>query len=123
MRALLLVIALGALSLPKIGWAESIYIKCHEIKGEHGFEPFSVKIDEASEKITHTDSDGSAFKTTAFFSEDEISYKHITDEQSSGTYVINRSNLKVHIAYTFPGLLIKRVGQCGIIKKIKKNKI
>ncbi|MGZ5709988.1 MAG: hypothetical protein ACXWIJ_12535 [Burkholderiales bacterium] len=65
---------------------------------------FSVKIDEASGAITHTDADGSAFNVTGFFSSGEVAYKH--QDENSDTFVIttayqiNRSDLSVMRTFT-----------------------
>jgi hypothetical protein len=59
---------------------------------------FSVKIDEASGNVTHTDSDGSAFNAKGFFSAREVGYNVESESDTFNktiAYKIDRSNLSV----------------------------
>ena len=78
MKKLSSIITLLFFSFPMVGWCQPVYLKCQSVsKPKRDFAPFTVKIDEASEKITHTNEDGSAYRTIGFFSESKIRYKYL----------------------------------------------
>jgi hypothetical protein len=94
--AILLVLAGGAVAAP-------VYLDCvtrpdNPPPGAAREFRFSVKIDEASGNITHTDADGSAFNAEGFFTAGEVGYKRdsVSDEFIKTTsYLINRTDLSV----------------------------
>ena len=87
-------------------YAEAVYLECVIEPKNKAPIPFSVKIDEASGKITHTRKDKSAFNTEGFFSPNEISYKHIDrnlylNTESTEQFTIDRSNLTVKSTFHY----------------------
>ena len=77
--------------------AEPVYLDC-KLNTEKEITSFSVKLDEQSNKITHTYETGSAFNTEGFFTANTVSYKRV---QISGSmefitqYEINREDLSL----------------------------
>ncbi len=98
MRTITIAIA-AAIFFASAAYAKPIYLDCILLyKSDRT--PFSVKLDEASGKITHTKDDGSAFNTEGFFASNTISYQYATfsnDNAISRTfkYEIDRTSLKV----------------------------
>jgi hypothetical protein len=91
------------LSAANLALAAPVYLDCvtkfdNPPPGAASEFRFSVKIDETSGDVTHTDSDGSAFNAKGFFTPREVGYKV---ESEGGTFVkatsytIDRSNLTV----------------------------
>lgn len=137
-----------ALIFPATLLAAPIYLRC-EIetveKNDLGAEmdkltgsknEFSVKLDEASGKVTHTSNgktltSSNQFNSEGFFSASTISYqnKYRIDSDSTVTdiYEIDRSNLNVTMTskVRVPGIEIKVLGKTGSckIEKVKQNKI
>lgn len=75
--------------------AEPIYLDCQVSEGANQ-NKFSVKLDEASGKVTHTSKDGSAFNAEGFFAANSISYQKITAQggiRLTIRYEIDRSSL------------------------------
>jgi len=77
--------------------AEPVYLNCL-VKSDRGEEKrFSVTLDDASGKITHSSPTGSAFNTEGFFSANTITYQN--DAGAGSTlimlfkYQIDRTNL------------------------------
>jgi hypothetical protein len=96
-------LAATLLSSANLALAAPVYLDCvtkfdNPPAGAASEFRFSVKIDEASGDVTHTDSDGSAFNAKGFFTAREVGYNV---ESESGTFVkttaykIDRSNLSV----------------------------
>lgn len=89
------------LSSANIAFAAPVYLDCVPISNNPSSEvarefSFSVKIDEASGNITHTDADGAAFNAKGFFTAGEVGYKQIEDtelSESETSYKIDRTNL------------------------------
>lgn len=95
--------AVTLLSSANLALAAPVYLDCvtkfdNPPPGAASEFRFSVKIDEASGDVTHTDADGSAFNAKGFFTAREVGYNV---ESESGTFVkatsykIDRSNLSV----------------------------
>src|SRR5690606_18081977 len=57
--------------------ADPIYLDC-ERAGDKEVLKFSVKLDEQTNKVTHTNADGSAFNTEGFFSANSVTYQKIS---------------------------------------------
>ena len=74
-------------------WAEPVYLDCR-VSGE---KPFSVKLDEASGKVTHTASSYYAFNVDGFFTAHSIAYQQVTkigdSMRSVVRYEIDRTTL------------------------------
>lgn len=94
-------IAAALLSSANAAFAAPVYLDCvtkfdNPPLGAASEFRFSVKIDEASGNVTHTDADGSAFNAKGFFTAREVGYNV---ESESGTFVkmtsykIDRANL------------------------------
>ena len=87
-----------AASLSSIVAAAPVYLDCGLADGEKGVK-FSVKLDEASGKITQTWADGAAFNAEGFFAANTISYQEIMiaqDIKITMRYEINRNTLAVN---------------------------
>lgn len=98
---------------------------------------FSLKIDEATSDITHTDPDGDAFNTKGFFSANEISYqkRSVANFPRAGhslstdtAYRIDRTNLSIQRSYVSKldgvetGAPSVSTGTCAIVD-VKARKI
>lgn len=93
MRKFLITALLGLAFSP--AGAAPVYLDC---KLEDAKEPrvFSVKLDEASTKVTHTNADGSGFNADGFFAADKVSWQRISVVQRikvTHLYEVNRSTL------------------------------
>ncbi len=120
----------------RISYAEPIYLDC-SILLEAETRRFSVKLDEVTNKITHTSEDGGAFNTDGFFTADEISYQQIQIVRGVKiviAYAISRINLSVQRkvmagSIEFPDKIpMKLIGEistgtCNIVTVDKKRKI
>lgn len=133
---------------PAITSAAPIYLKCEistvsrndlgeefdKVTGSKN--EFSVKLDEASGKITHTShgktlTNSNQFNSEGFFSASSVSYqnKYMLDSESVVTdmYAIDRSNLNVEMTsqVKVPGLSLKVLSKTGActVEKVKENKI
>jgi hypothetical protein len=128
-------LSLFLILMGKIAYAEPVYLDCIEQKDSET-KRFSVKLDEDTNKITHTHENGFAFNTDGFFTANEISYQQIV--VSSGLkiiskYTINRMDLSFHTQMSsgsveFPAQIPMTVigvhsGTCSIVAVNKKNKI
>lgn len=97
------VIAVTLLSSAHIAFAAPVYLDCvtrfeNPPPGAASEFRFSVKIDEASGNVTHTDSDGSAFNAQGFFTAREVGYnvESVSDTfNKTVAYKIDRSDLSV----------------------------
>ena len=77
--------------------ATPVYLSC-SVSSATETQRFSVSVDEATNKITHTGEKGSAFNADGFFSVNEISYKNVNCASGicvTNQYTINRINLAV----------------------------
>ena len=115
--------------------AEPINLDCISTATPPTFE-FSVSLDEATRKVTHSSKAGAAFNADGFFSANEISYQEVTvvsGMRLSSQYVINRTDLTIKaIFHAEPAdpLYVKRAttvheeheGICTIVTK-KDQKI
>jgi hypothetical protein len=114
--------------------AESKYLECYtEYGGDRS--DFTVKIDEDSGKITHTDGLG-AYNTEGFFGPNEIRYKYVEQMVPSivavNSYEIDRTTLDIvgystveHTDLRFGGKadpIGPLVGKCEIVE-VKDRKI
>jgi hypothetical protein len=93
MGKFLSVTAVFLLSLEVV--AAPIYLGCKldDPKQPRGF---SVKLDEESTKVTHTNADGSAFNADGFFAADKVSWQRVSVDQRIKIvylYEVNRSTL------------------------------
>lgn len=75
--------------------AAPVYLDCKldDPKQPRGF---SVKLDEESTKVTHTNADGSAFNADGFFAADKVSWQRVSVAQQIKIvhlYEVNRSTL------------------------------
>jgi hypothetical protein len=87
--------------------SQAIYLTCNtEV-------PISVKVDEATGKITHS-TEGASFNAEGFFAPKTISYKH-----DLGIFKINRETLEMSMG--IEGYEMRKV-QCEIVSQ-KNNKI
>jgi hypothetical protein len=116
-------------------YAEAVYLECVIEPKANAVNKspmtFSVKIDEASGKITHTRKDKSAFNTEGFFSPNEIYYKHIDRDpytESTEQFTIDRSNLTVRSTLVVivdrkkpDPITIENKGKCDIVPLTKKK--
>ena len=129
------VLAIFLISIGKIAYAEPVYLDCSHSSGSETLR-FSVKLDEETNKITHTNEDGSAFNTDGFFTADNISYQKISFIQGVKVvqkYTINRIDLSVQKQVSagsvkFPDKMPMEVigvtsGTCSIVTVDKKRKI
>lgn len=123
-----------ALVVPAATLAAPAYLQC-SIDADGEKKVFSVKVDEASGKITHTRANGSAFNADGFFSANKISYQQIEPGELVVTfaYEIDRGSLAVtetfRIEAADPRYAAKmkpsvstHTGTCKI-EQIKKRKI
>ena len=84
--------------LPVIALCEPVYLDCHIPKSDQFEEhSFSVKLDEATNKITHTRESGEAFNTEGFFTANVIKYQRINDfgPVITEVYEIDRSDITI----------------------------
>jgi len=84
--------------LPVIALCEPVYLDCHIPKSDAFKEhSFSVKLDETTNKITHTRENGEAFNTEGFFTANIIRYQEIADVGAVLTtvYEIDRSDITI----------------------------
>src|SRR5262245_9272357 len=103
---MLIVIFMIVLS-SSVCYAEAVYLECVMDLEANAVSKspitFSVKVDEASGKITHTRKDKSAFNAEGFFSPNEISYKYVDRgryTELTAQFTIDRSNLTVRSTFT-----------------------
>jgi hypothetical protein len=110
-------------------FAESTYLDC-QVASKTEQKKFSVRLDEASGKVTHTSEDGSAFNAEGFFAANSISYQRISlsgDLKITFRYEIDRSNLKIKevfevaavnpkIAAQVPAKILTMDGSCSVVK-------
>jgi hypothetical protein len=95
--------AAALLSSANIAFAAPVYLDCvtkfdNPPPGAASEFRFSVKLDEASGNVTHTDADGSAFNAKGFFTVREVGYnvESVSDTfTKTVAYKIDRSNLSV----------------------------
>lgn len=121
------------LSLPLIAHSAPSYLDC-SVAEESSDQRFSVKLDEANGKITHTHDNGSAFNAEGFFSANTISYKTIgviSGVSVVEQYEIDRENLSITKVTRIESLKYSEEiaakdfiakGKCKIAK-VKKRKI
>src|SRR3989442_10757702 len=100
MKSIALIFTLMLMS--GIAYAEPVYLKC-SITLEKEKSNFSVKIDEGSGKITHTQEGGDAFNTEGFFAVNEITYQKIGLDggiKITQQYKVDRTDLSVRYIVT-----------------------
>ena len=91
-------LTLLAVMATNVVMADPVYLNC-DITEEGKNKSFTVKLDEDSGKISHTNSSGSGFNTEGFFSPNEITYQNIIVTQGikiTYKYVIDRTTLVVN---------------------------
>lgn len=119
-------------SIVTLAHAEPAYIDCKATNIDGKIRSFSVKLDEANGKITHTESGGS-LNAEGHFSAKTISYKEDINLTSAVrwtyVYTINRTTLDVIIEHkvpsTFPSNALESKnfkGSCKVVK-VKDRKI
>jgi len=91
--------ALGVLSvgLPFVALAEPVYLNCVFSKDGES-KTFSVALDEANRKVTHTGPEGSGFNADGFFAATTITYQRISTVGPATLtvrYDIDRTTLEV----------------------------
>lgn len=119
--------------MSSIAYAKPIYLEC-STKSEKETHNFSVKFDEESGKITHTQEDGYAFNTEGFFAANEVTYQKIDlfdGVRLTRQYKVDRADLSAIHTTTIesvkfpdqvPPTISKESGMCSIVA-LKKNKI
>lgn len=78
-------------------WASPVYLKC-SVASKDEKQTFTVALDEANRKITHTHENGAAFNAEGFFSVDKVTYKTVDLIESitiTRQYEIDRTTLSV----------------------------
>ena len=113
---------------PFVVLAEPTYLDCQLSKGANEKSKFSLKLDEASGKVTHTSYDGSAFNADGFFAANTISYQQIIVENGiklTKRYEIDRTTLKFNSVWVLepvdPGIAWDKKpttleGNCSVVK-------
>jgi hypothetical protein len=113
--------------------AKPVYLACYAGEGKERHD-FTVKIDEATGKISHTSKNGAGFNAEGHFSPNEITYQQTT--VVSGTEVtvqfrIDRMNLSVKRIFSARSMEspaqvnsppIETTGTCAIVE-VKNRKI
>ncbi len=127
-KTIKVIMMLGIISyfIPTSVYAEPAYLECKTTNKDKKVLSFSVKFNEANNKITHTGEYGT-FNAEGFFSAKTIGYKIIGDFFAE-TYLIDRTTLEVTIMYMDPeppalpveGLTYK--GSCEVVV-VKDRKI
>lgn len=124
---------LSSILICSVAFAEPVYLDCTIGSGKET-RHFSVKLDEATGKITHTNKNGSAYNSEGFFSANEITYQKIiitSGIKVTDQYRINRTDLSVKFNFTvetteyrnkIPAKTLGKTGSCKIIT-VKKRKI
>ena len=120
---LALLIALCPVTL----WAEPVYLQC-QVKDAKSTNPFSVMLDEASGKVTHTAHNGSVFNAVGFFAANSIAYQEIAISKGiklTLRYEIDRMNLTAkqiviieaaNPKYAIPKDITTMDGSCSVVK-------
>jgi len=88
-----IVFVILGISLSGIAFAKPIYLEC-DVHSYEKQQIFTVKVDEDSGKVTHSQPDGFAFNADGFFSADKITYQKI--EVNSGIKI----TLRIEISRT-----------------------
>ncbi|MGZ3325697.1 MAG: hypothetical protein ACXU85_00970 [Xanthobacteraceae bacterium] len=91
------------LSSAHVAFAAPVYLDCvtkfdKPAPGAASEFRFSVKVDEATGSVTHTDADGSAYNTKGFFTADKVGYKVLAPSETfvkTTSYQIDRNDLSV----------------------------
>lgn len=107
-------------------YAAPVFLDCRFLDGET-IHTFSVTLDEATNKITHTREGGSAFNAEGFFAASTITYQTISvgDLTTTNKYEINRSSLALTYIFNvevtdpvrrlqLPGSTLTYSGSCDI---------
>lgn len=94
----LLVVVGTVVLVVNIARAEPVYLDCFTVLDKLPKQQFSVKLDEETGEITHTDP-YNGFKTHAFYGPDQITYQQYNPEgfgmMTYRKFIINRSTLLV----------------------------
>lgn len=78
-------------------WPSPVYLKC-AVKSKVDNQTFTVALDEANRKITHTHENGAAFNSEGFFSANKVTYKTVDligNMTITRQYEIDRTTLSV----------------------------
>jgi len=121
------------LSFVSSAFAKPAYIEC-VVSSESEKQPFSVKIDDDSGKVTHSQPGGFAFNADGFFSVDKITYQKIDlFDGIKMVRVFNIDRTDLSATYTseisstefpdkLPSQIITMTGSCNLVE-VKQRKI
>lgn len=113
-------------------FAEPIYLDC-DVASKTESQLFSVKVDEDSGKITHSQPGGYAFNTEGFFGSDKIQYQKIdsiSGLRMTRLFEISRVDLSasfitkiesIKLPDQVPSDTLVKIGSCKIVK-VKERK-
>ncbi|MFC1827434.1 hypothetical protein ACFLZQ_05865 [Thermodesulfobacteriota bacterium] len=101
MKSIIFVLAMVLIFLPAFTYAEQVYLDCTVLDFDNDSSiRFTVKADESSGKITHTEREGKAYNIEGFFAPNKTSYQTKEYVRAFNAYFIyrfdiNRSTLEV----------------------------
>ena len=94
----ILVAILTIIIFPTLAYAEPVYLECiYHAVADDSHHPFSLRMDESSGEITHTEENGDIPPIISRFTEDTIIYQMDKSEYVAWQYRINRSTLEVRV--------------------------
>ena len=94
----ILVAILTIIIFPTLAYAEPVYLECdYHATADDSHHPFSLRMDESSGEITHTEENGDIPPIISRFTEDTIIYQMDKSEYVAWQYRINRSTLEVRV--------------------------
>ena len=108
--------------LPRLANAEPLYLNCKIEMGSE-IKNISVKIEEDTNKITHTHSHGSDFNADGFFTNNKISYQKITNWEGiriTELYTINRLDLSIQYDFAATPIIYSE-HVAGVYEKYSGN--